>query len=621
MKNRKLISLIAFVLGLMMLLSACSDTTGKTPTQKPTSSNSSNTDNNDKTESENESDANEDKDDVPGIPEATPNVDVNSSVGKLLLLADDGYSFKYDIVRAENSSDKVYDAVKNLRSKINKLDCEATVVKDTNKEKTYELLIGQTNREESAKALKKLEDNRRNNLGDFIVQVIGDKKIVINATDEKALIKAVNWFTETFCRSEKTWGYLRENYEFLYEKATTSLTHQVNGTDLLEYVVVTPKQIEFVAGRGVDSYIEYMASSHLAGIDRLDDRDKEQKFEILIGDVDRSSAKSVVTPEKGKYVIKLVGDDIVIKGGDAVSLYYGVEYFYSLVKTADKDKKTLNLAAGYSIENQIPTGKNAFQLTYADEFDGDSLDSKIWGQYETQTTAKSDLGGKVYDKQAENVYVKDGYMILPVERQGKDFYLSRISSRDRMSYKYGCIEIRAKLAKEPFSTALWLNGDGKAIKGPTMEIDILENFGFSNKFASNVHRWWSQNGWDGSVTTYPHTSLDGGEFADAKRFSYDTKKNKDNLSDDFHIYSCNWDENTISFAVDGKVYFTYNYADVVESGLDVFRSEQILVFSANAGEVGYGVKFDEEKDITKSELLIDYVRIYQIPEKSTLNYY
>jgi len=94
---------------------------------------------------------------------------------------------------------------------------------------------------------------------------------------------------------------------------------------------------------------------------------------------------------------------------------------------------------------------------------------------------------------------------MPARRKGNDFEYTEISTKKNLWFRYGVLEIRAKLNETPATSAFWLNSDYYGVRP---EVDLLEDFGRTTTFSTNIHKWFSQPSWDGT-TTWAHTSLDG----------------------------------------------------------------------------------------------------------------
>ena len=594
--SKKLISLIAIILSIVCFLTACGGDAGKivqTKTERIYFEEGE--------KSEPPPELEELKTLLETLPNAVP------------FLSESG-EFAYKIVYPESASDSIESAVKEFKSNMNRgLKCSPDAVLDSNKDSGYEILVGQTNRKESLDVAKKVKSNRANSYDDFIVKVIG-KKIVITGVSDSGTIKGLEWFAETFCESSATWGFVRENYEFLYAPVYNLPSIKLSGISIANYQLVYPKNMEYVYGRAIDDLSQYLIKEFHIELIRDDERYASSTYEILIGDLNRPESKSVTTGEN-EYVIKQVGEKLVIKASDSISLYYGITAFNDMIAKAKTDNKKLDLANGFELRQTVDkTNPNVYTMTLNDEFDSTELNLEMWSTYENAKGISS-LGGEYLQKGTEIAYVKDGILHMPAYVKDDDFWVSELTTKSSYWFKYGCFEVRAKMPLNPASATIWLNGD---YYGASAEIDILENFGKLDSFAANIHKWFTNYTWDGT-TSWPHTSLDGGEFADIKRYIYDVDKHKDTLADDFHIYSLDWTEDYYRFAVDGVTFFTYDFSENPDE-IDYFRQKLYLIMGCGVGNVEYGPKYDKEQHATEFDYAVDYVRLYQIPNRDELVY-
>ena len=547
------------------------------------------------------------------------------------LYADDDESFPYSIVYPANSQRALTVAIRTFRSTVqNKLyagvDSPLTD-SESPKEKDAELLIGNTNRSFSVKLLNKLKSNRKNCSDDFIIATEG-KKIGIVGGSDAACVKAVEWFTQTFCASERTWTYLRKGYEFIYAPKYDLEEISFASESIYDYSIVTPNETEYVYGRAIDDLISMVASDLHYEISREYERfaKTESKNELLIGNLNRAQSKSVV-PGADEYVIKVIGKKIVIKGYDSICLYYGIEAFSKLIKDAAKSGKSLNLKDGYTVRYKVDKSSNsAYKLIFDDEFDGGILDA-MWTGYDGNTSGENSVfsNGKIINEGRSNdyQYVENGILHLLSKRikddkGSTDFGEAKITLKKNLWYKYGCLEVRAKLPENPAHCAIWLNGGA--------EIDILENFSSVTNFRSNIHKWFSRYLWDGTRDD-GHMSIEGsGTYDAARNYKIDVER-YGNLTDDFHTYSLDWTEDYFRFAVDGKTYFRYDYAEN-EDEVDFFRRELYLILVCGCGSNSYGARYvpeahdklDENGNYVPFDFQVDYVRIYQNPSTDGVNY-
>ncbi|MEE0946956.1 MAG: hypothetical protein U0M42_09060 [Acutalibacteraceae bacterium] len=570
---------------------------------------------------------------------------------------DEDGKFVYKVVRSgEQKIPVIEDSSKTVRNTIkDNLGVNVTMIKDTAYEdydNNYEILVGDTNREESAIAKQRIIDNRTNNASDFIVAVINDK-ICINATEDDAIKLAADWFIKTFCQSLETWALLRNDYQFIYAPETMTTSSNLDGVDLGTFSVVLPLKTSLMIGMGADDIISYYSEFNYT-MQKLDDVEEEQKYEILIGDCDRQASKSV-TVEADNFIIKVIGTKIVIKGGSVLATWRGTQAFISLLKEAEQKESRLTLTDGYTVNGKYDKNEEGtYTLNWYDEFDGNKLNHDMWSPYSTHELndepEKNSLGGLSYSYSTYGysnysgsglknlVYQSDGKLNLGIQCIGNDVIYSRATTFYTMVWRYGVLDIYAKFAQYPVACCFWPNASGNDNIGSAfgnrfgnqkrtldVEIDISETFGSSDTFSSNIHLWWSKHDADGRKTSgiSGHSSMDGdsrytGNSTNNKKFIYNAAKYGDKgFSDDYHMYSLYWDDECIKFAFDGKVYCDYQFDENMSPG--GITSMLYLIIGNGLAQPGYGDsdKYDPELHGRYFEQQLDYVHIYQTGAKTS----
>ncbi|MGB6267997.1 MAG: glycoside hydrolase family 16 protein [Olleya sp.] len=142
-----------------------------------------------------------------------------------------------------------------------------------------------------------------------------------------------------------------------------------------------------------------------------------------------------------------------------------------------------------------------------------------WGNNERQSYTK------------ENVRVEGGKLIISATKDSTNYYSGRITTKDKIEFQYGTVEVKAKL---PQGSGLWpaiwmLGSDISDIGWPACgEIDIMEYVG---KAPHEIH-------------TTLHTPDSFGQSKNTKITTIDTIENG------FHVYKTNWTKDAISFYID-----------------------------------------------------------------------
>jgi beta-glucanase (GH16 family) len=303
---------------------------------------------------------------------------------------------------------------------------------------------------------------------------------------------------------------------------------------------------------------------------------------------------------------------------------------------------------------------DTYQLLFEDNFDGSSLDSINWQKYfpwgRALTNASSGTGFTREYMSDQNVKVSGGYLHLTtqVDPGNRDVY--DIPSYDstwfpphnniyfkytsgmiysRLNFKSGKFEIRAKIPLiDGLWPAFWLYGKC------AQEIDAFE---FINSSIISDANTDSEN----MIMSYHKNNYcsanEGGQCDNGF-----TRNVGLNLSDDFHIYSVEWNANKIIWKLDSNIVREvyriwdisppfpsgplYGYAVPVKKCSDINPPATYTVFNTFPTEdikmniiLGTGVGFD--RGVYPKEFLIDYVKMYSnadtVPnyQSDPLNFY
>jgi len=226
------------------------------------------------------------------------------------------------------------------------------------------------------------------------------------------------------------------------------------------------------------------------------------------------------------------------------------------------------------------------KLIWADEFNYTGApDSSKWG-YDIGGNGWGNKELEYYTDRPENVVVKNGVLQITALKEnykGSDYTSARILTKGKFSFKYGRVEVRAKLPSDVGTwPAIWMLGsDIDSLNWPACgEIDIMEHLGRDlNKIYGTLH--------------YPEHY---GGSANGK-----TLMIKD--ATQFHIYGLEWTPSVIKISVDGKVYQTVANSPDIPFHHNFF----IILNMAMGGNFGGPVA----SDVTKAVMDVDYVRVYQ----------
>ncbi|MGZ0166854.1 MAG: glycoside hydrolase family 16 protein [Planctomycetales bacterium] len=251
-------------------------------------------------------------------------------------------------------------------------------------------------------------------------------------------------------------------------------------------------------------------------------------------------------------------------------------------------------------QKQLKTPPAKMKLVWSDEFNGKSLDYSRWGVQENA------FGGgnaelQIFTDRPKNVRVENGHLILEAHRDNagisgtvREYSSGRVRTKHRGDWKYGRIEVRAKM---PIGQGIWpaiwmLPTDDKyggwAASG---EIDIMEFRGQTpNEVLGTLHYG---GGWPRNTHSGDLFKLKSGTF-----------------SDDFHTFAVDWTEGKIVWSIDGKPYQTQTKWHS-ENGKFPAPFDQRFHLLLNLSVGGHFVGAPNETTKFPQKFLIDYVRVYQ----------
>ena len=200
-----------------------------------------------------------------------------------------------------------------------------------------------------------------------------------------------------------------------------------------------------------------------------------------------------------------------------------------------------------------------------------------WGNQELQ----------YYTNRSQNVIVEGGVLKIKAIREnfnGSSFTSARLKTQDKFDFKYGKVEVRAKV---PGGVGTWaaawaLGSNINTVGWPACgEIDIMEHLGREvNKVYATLH--------------YPGRS--GGNADGNTRMIT-------NATTEFHVYSTEWSASSIKILVDGLLVH-----EVANSSAIPFNHNFFLIVNlAMGGNFGGAV----DPSVNGGTLEVDYIRVYQ----------
>ena len=238
-----------------------------------------------------------------------------------------------------------------------------------------------------------------------------------------------------------------------------------------------------------------------------------------------------------------------------------------------------------------PLEYEGYTLVWNDEFNDGQIDLDNW-RFEEGATGWGN--NELQNYTTNNAKVDDGLLVIEAREEDGGYTSTRMITADKQEFAFGRVDIRAKLPEgQGIWPALWMLGANFFDVGWPYcgEIDIMELIG---REPSKVHgtAHWGEQGWSFSRNKGAAYTLKGG----AK------------FSDEFHVFSIVWEQNSIKWYVDDEEYFQLTETDVAELNYP-FNQEFFFLFNIAVG--GNWPGYPDETTVFPQRMYVDYIRVFQ----------
>ena len=249
--------------------------------------------------------------------------------------------------------------------------------------------------------------------------------------------------------------------------------------------------------------------------------------------------------------------------------------------------------------------QSGWTLVWRDEFNGSSIDATKW-EHAVDANGGGNNELQYYTERPENSYVEDGKLIIKALRERyssgaktRDYTSARLSTPNKGDFLYGKIEVKAKLpAGQGLWPAIWMLPTDWVYGGwaASGEIDILEAVNLESNGENNIHGTLHYGG------EWPNNTSSG------KSYTPDTS-----VTDNFHVYSIEWEPTEIRWYVDGVLYQTQNdwWSDVGEYPAPFNQRFHIIL---NVAVGGNWPGSPNDNTLFPQTMAVDYVRAYKLDD-------
>lgn len=273
-------------------------------------------------------------------------------------------------------------------------------------------------------------------------------------------------------------------------------------------------------------------------------------------------------------------------------------------------KKTVSEFLGE--DSLAPAG---YSLVWNDEFKGRTIDNAKWRTNQPRMTAYDGVGN--FDEGTVRS-VGNGRLLMTAYKNpdtanynGKTYLTTNsITTENRMSFKYGYLEVKAKVPyKAGCWPSLWLRSpnatqtDLTGKDGYNMEVDIIEPFGYTDQNGTTIHETNKSNDSD-------HCQAAVGNY----KF-----KNAENLANEYHIYGFLWTADEMKFFIDGECFAAYTkdtlarmgYKGEFDDTVNILFDNQLISSSSPVANEEKTNTIENNEGSLPAEYSVEYVRLYQ----------
>lgn len=351
-----------------------------------------------------------------------------------------------------------------------------------------------------------------------------------------------------------------------------------DSTSTVEIIRPTNLQVDIQTSTTIEGRVDVELNANFTNFYRATFFDKDEEVTLQANDGKFSYSFS----ESGTYAIR----------SRAYSSYeYYIEQIDSVTVEVSQGSPGGIPTSGYSTPMSYP----GYTLVWNDEFDGNALSSDWTHEIGTGQNGWGNQELQYY--RPENTEVRDGYLIIKATDEafgGRNYTSSRIVTNGAQSFKFGRIDIRAAMPEgQGLWPALWMLGDSfNTIGWPQCgEIDIMEMVGGAGPNRGDEYCFGTAH-WDNNGTK-----------AD---FGGSIRSSSGKLSEEFHVYSIIWDQNSITWYFDDT---QYHQIDITPAALDEFKAEMFFIFNVAVGGIWPGSP--DASTVFPQQMTVDYVRVFQ----------
>lgn len=470
------------------------------------------------------------------------------------------------------------------------------------------LLLGDTAYDQSVTSNTIIDGVRKNNYYDYLLRAY-DNCLTVTWESKYGREEAFNYILNNLLPEDFSDVFGTE-YSYLYlSSRSDSPVVTVDDVNLIQYSVVIPSSPSYLIRDAAENLVKAIKDATGVEVPLVTDSADESTYEILIGDTNRGETYVTSFFATQRFAVAQYGTKLILRGGHIESTATAVAIFAQDIRNSKITAEPLHLKSGYyftgNVEKYSFTHMDGYELVYSDEFNFRELDTDIWTA-ETLGLPTYGLAPSILTYSPDNVLFDGNHLTLSTHLGAEGYITGNVNSHDKLSFKYGYLELRAKFRTAPsywVKVMLTNQLDGE---DNVSQIDVFNSM-FNNELIFSTAGVLSNADYydyflelnSPTYECYRETTLeDGMTFND----------------EEYHTYGVEWTEKYLRFFLDGKPYGTVELTDEKYKEL----SKELYIEFSTSVEM-FDQEPDDESAQWPTEFDIDWIRLYQKDGVGSLN--
>lgn len=472
------------------------------------------------------------------------------------------------------------------------------------------LLLGDTSYDESVASASVVSDIRKNNYYDYLLRGYGNR-LTINWASKHGRDDAFKYILDTLLNKGFSSAF-DDDYSYLYlSSRSDSPVVTINDVNLVQYSVVLPTAPSYLERYAAENLVEAIKEVTGVEVPLVTDDIDESTYEILIGDTNRGETYITSFFATQRFTIAQYSTKLILRGGHLEATATAVDLFTENIKKCKITAEPLHLKSGYYLTGNTDKYNTSFMggydLVYSDEFNLRELDTEIWTAHDLGIPTYG-LAPSILTYDPENFEFNGEKLGLITHLGSSGYVTGNLSSHDKLSFKYGYLELRAKFRTAPsywVKVMLTNQLDGE---DNVSQIDVFNSM-FNNEVV------FASAGVLSNDDYYQH-------FLDLNKPNYECYRDTSLTNgatfnqDEYHTYGVEWTDKYLRFFLDGKPYGT------VELTADKYKElQKELYIEFNASVEMFDQETDDEAAQWPASFDVDWIRLYQKKGVGSINFH